>query len=298
MDICLAELFDSLADMALQIAPFEGAAIGLVDHKQVQGLGGAGIFDGDKVRRHLTPRRSGELGQDQPPRALEAAVAKLESGMPGEPQAAGCPGELTQTPVGIAFSLADVVGELRGGRIKIVRDVYVEGHEARQILAIPLNRTIEPVGELIGLLVLNNRRGDRAGWESDPPNPATGRLLINRISATVTEYAQNPDDLSRALQGPCGTRLFVLPSATAASPSDQEDAMSRRMVAVFAMISACAVLLGFASGAAFLASYAGADLCGIQPGLLSAVGVAAAGFSVELLLGAVWLSRSVRSLDM
>jgi len=276
------QLFDGLSSLALTFAPFEGSAIALLDKDRsaFRGVGGAGIFAGGKVRAELSFSAQ-STNAESPPKALEVASSRLQ-----ENSRAG-PGEVLNSLVGTAFRLQDPRAAERNGQIQIVKNIYIEGHELRDLFAFPLHGQRPPVlGRLIGLLVLNNARNETAlaQWLSNKTNATALRLLLSKIASVGTEYVDNPTALLEALQTSPIAGALIFGEASLSKKHGQ-------LALVYGAVGAASAIFGFLGGLGLMAALDGHGIFGQTSSFLTAVSIACLGFALELIGGLLWLKH-------
>jgi len=312
-DVTFDEFFDGLATAALQVAPFEAAAVGRVDREtgQFTGKGAAGGFDPARIRQVGSIPQDAQLSS-QPP-LLQAAGLSLLAPVTGRQPGTGPLGAILSLGGLRALRLEDVPREEKEGKVRTF-DLYVEGFEIRDFLALLLQCSEIVYSKYAWMLVFNNlREGPSATkWAADAVNICVFRLEVERISALLSEYSKNPQTLYEALQRarrlPVPPSSCLLPSADQARAEDTNSVLlprparpreaqrarvlHRRTWIAAMFVSLASAILMFVAGAALSCFVWGHAIGGIRPPVLLGLAVVSTGFCAELILGLIWL-RSV-----
>lgn len=291
-EVALGEIFDALAQMSLEVTPFRGAAIAVVDeNNRFRGCGGAGIFDGGAVRRSLAYSRD-EHGGKQKPKLLSIATSRLENEV--EPQTNTSVGTLEEIEGIKAFRIDNVLAAETSGVFRIMKEIYIEGECVKELFAFPLcDMQMGSFGRLIGLLVLNNIRSlsDLQEWLANEEHKLEFNLLLQNISMVATEYTKGNKGLLDVLPEVLPRNAVRFLTAMTEATETQITRAHKKLSMVYSAMSVTSSLFGFLSGLSVCSLVGGVPFFGLSRPIILATAVLSGGLCIETLLAGTWLQK-------
>lgn len=148
------EFLNGLCRVSLEVLPFEGAMIVMLNHERsgVERFGGSGIFDLTKAQRFLGKTNLSEQSDFFIPSEINRMLANGSAAKPlGEPSQ-----HEYSMPGAVRVGLVTDAQEARRTGLPQFEDIYKQGKQVNVPVSLPLYQLNGSRGNVIGLFLLNN----------------------------------------------------------------------------------------------------------------------------------------------